>query len=269
MHILKDFKNFGYAELDLFEPLTILLGRNGSGKTNLIEGVGLFAALARGVPINEVTDVGRDGSFEVRGGLESCIRFGARGFQLRLSGANVIFEGDSYPLDYCIEIAAGRGLGCHISAETLHVGDRVFFEAHSTDGEVLDVSYSNFAPGRNPKTRLSTSSSVLSRYDEVVAHSKTNSRRLRYASETVDVVKHYLRNSYTFDPAPRFMRNYERASPQPRLLWNGGNLSAVLFALSKATKHREGRWGGSQRPSGRFPKSRLMASTLSRLPLAT
>ncbi len=243
MHILKDFKNFGYAELDLFEPLTILLGRNGSGKTNLIEGVGLFAALARGVPVNEVTDVGRDGSFEVRGGLESCIRFGARGFQLRLSGANVIFEGDSYPLDYCIEIAAGRGLGCHISAETLYVGDRVFFEAHSTDGEVLDVSYSNFAPGRNPKTRLSTSSSVLSRYDEVVAHSKTNSRRLRYARETVDAVKHYLRSSYTFDPAPRFMRNYERASPQPRLLWNGGNLSAVLFALSKGDKAQRGTLG--------------------------
>lgn len=39
MHRLEDFKNFSLAELDLFEPLTILLGRNGAGKTNLIEGV--------------------------------------------------------------------------------------------------------------------------------------------------------------------------------------------------------------------------------------
>ena len=239
MHILKDFKNFDHAELDLFEPLTILLGRNGSGKTNLIEGVGLFAALARGVPVNEVTDVGRDGSFEVRGGLESCVRFGARSFRLRLGGARVIFDGSRCPIDYSIEIAVRKGLGCHIAAETLLVGERVFFEAHSADGEILDISYSNFAPGRNPKTRLSTSSSVLSRYDEVVAHSKTKSRRLRYARRTVDVVKHYLRSSYTFDPAPRFMRNYERANPQPRLSRNGGNLSAVLFALSKGDAEQQ------------------------------
>ena len=53
MHRLKDFKNFEEAGLDLFEPLTILLGRNGSGKTNLIEGVELMAALAHGVPVNE------------------------------------------------------------------------------------------------------------------------------------------------------------------------------------------------------------------------
>ena len=39
MHCLTDFKNFARAEVNLFEPLTVLLGRNGSGNTNLIEGV--------------------------------------------------------------------------------------------------------------------------------------------------------------------------------------------------------------------------------------
>lgn len=47
MHRLTNFKNFARAEFDLFKPLTILLGRNGSGKTNLIEGIELLAALAR------------------------------------------------------------------------------------------------------------------------------------------------------------------------------------------------------------------------------
>lgn len=55
MHRLNDFKNFAEAELDLFKPLTVLLGRNGSGKTNLIEGIELLAALARGTPLNEIT----------------------------------------------------------------------------------------------------------------------------------------------------------------------------------------------------------------------
>ena len=93
MHCLTDFKNFAHAELDLFEPLTVLLGRNGSGKTNLIEGVELLATLARGVPFNEITDVDRGGTFEVRGGLRSCIRFGAEKLGLRFNEAVVRFDG--------------------------------------------------------------------------------------------------------------------------------------------------------------------------------
>ena len=238
MHRLKDFKNFEDAGLDLFEPLTILLGRNGSGKTNLIEGVELMAALARGVPINEVTDIGRGGALEVRGGLSSCGRFGTTSFALRLDHAGVKFESERQPINYAIEIATGDPTGAHLAAETLKVGSRVWFEARSEEGEVFDVQYDNFAPGRNPHCHLSTSSSVLSRYDEVVANSKTMSGRLRSAKQVVAVVRDYLRGSYTLDPVAKFMRNYERASPQPLLLRNGSNLSAVLFALFKGNSEQ-------------------------------
>ena len=232
MHRLKDFKNFQNASLDLFEPLTILLGRNGAGKTNLIEGVELMSALARGVPTNDVTDIGRGGALEVRGGLPSCGRFGTPSFELRLDGAVVKFEGRREPIDYAIEVATDDSTGAHLAAETLKVGNRVLFEARNEDGEIFDVQYDNFAPGRNPRCRLSTSSSVLSRYDEVVANS-TMSKRLRSAKRAVAAVTDYLKGSYIFDPVAKFMRNYERASPQPRLLRNGSNLSAVLFALSE------------------------------------
>ena len=85
MHCLADFKNFARAELDLFRPLTVLLGRNGSGKVNLIEGVELLATLARGALFSEISDVDRGGIFEVRGGLRSCIRFGKETLGLRFN----------------------------------------------------------------------------------------------------------------------------------------------------------------------------------------
>ena len=236
MHVLSNFKNFENATLDLFEPLTILLGRNGSGKTNLIEGVDLFAALASGAPVGEITDVGRGGVVEVRGGLDSCVRFGAPRLELRLTDATVFVDGSPRPVDYAIEIAVDKAAGPHIAAENLLVGERIFFDGRSENGEVLEVRYDNFAPGRRPTCRLSTSSSVLSRYDQVVANSKTNSSRMQEATQTVRDVKEYLRGSYTFDPLPMAMRNYERINPQPRLLRNGSNLSAVLFALSKGTE---------------------------------
>ena len=232
MHRLSDFKNFEDARLDLFKPLTVLLGRNGSGKTNLIEGVELIAGLARGVPINDVTDIGRGGALEVRGGLPSCGRFGTSSFKLQLDKAVVRFEGRQQRIDYTIEIATDKSTGTHLAAEALKVGTRVFFEAQSADGETLDVQYDNFARGRNPRCRLSTSSSVLSRYDDVVGNSKTTSN-LNSARRAVAAVANYLRGSYIFDPVAKFMRNYERSSPQPQLMRNGSNLSAVLFALSK------------------------------------
>lgn len=233
MHRLRDFKNFGSAALDLFEPLTILLGRNGGGKTNLLEGIELLAALARGVPVNEVTDLGRGGTLELRGGLGSCVRLGAKSFELRFDGATVKVEGKKQSIIYSIEMAVGSTAGVYLAAERLKVGSRTYFDAHSLDGEILDIEYDNFAQGRNPRRRLSASSSVLSRYSDVVANSKASGTKLQAAKRTVSSVTAYLRGSHVFDPIPKSMRNYERQSPQPNLLRNGSNLSAVLFALSK------------------------------------
>ena len=239
MHHLRDFKNFDRAALDLFAPLTILLGRNGSGKTNLIEGIELMAALARGVPVNDITDLGRGGTLEVRGGLASCGRFGASGFRLRFNEANIRFDGGKLPVDYFIEIGDGNTGGVHLAAERLQVGERVFFEAHSKDGEIFEISYDNFTRGRNPHGQLSTSSSVLSRYRDVVANSRATNSKLLGARRAVAGVTEYLKRSYIFDPIPKFMRNYERINPESGLLRNGGNLSAVLFALSRGNEEQQ------------------------------
>ncbi len=229
MHCLTDFKNFARAELDLFAPLTVLLGRNGSGKTNLIEGVELLAALARGIPFNEITDIDRGGSFEVRGGLRSCVRFGGEKFGLRFNRALVRNE----PVDYFIEIARHGRNDVHLAAENLKIGDRLLFAAESSGGDLIRVKYDNFSRGPNPTCTLSASRSVLSRYEEVIRNSQSRARGLQASLRRVEGVRGYLRNSYIFDPLPKAMREYARVESSPQLLRSGANLSAVLFALSE------------------------------------
>lgn len=56
MHYFKNFKNYADAEINLFSNFTILIGKNGSGKSNLIEGVELLAALADGRPLHEMVE---------------------------------------------------------------------------------------------------------------------------------------------------------------------------------------------------------------------
>ena len=221
MHSLTDFKNFARAELDLFKPLSVLLGRNGSGKTNLIEGVELFATLARGVPFNEITDVDRGGTFEVRGGVRSCIRFGAEGLKLRFDRAVIRFEGKSRSVDYSIEISPRGRNDVQLSAERLRIGERVLFEARNSDGELMEVKYDNFSPGRNPNIKISASRSVLSRYEEIIRSSRAGSTRLKASTIAVQGVRRYLRNSYIFHPQPKAMREYARAEASPQLLRGG------------------------------------------------
>ena len=239
MHCLTDFKNFARAELSLFEPLTVLLGRNGAGKTNLIEGVELLAALVRGAPFNEITDVDRGGTFEVRGGLRSCIRFGCKSLGLRFDNAAVRFDGRNQPIDYFIEITARGRNDIQLSAEKLRIGDRILFDATNSGGELMEVRYDNFSRGRNPYSQVSASRSVLSRYEEIIRSSQASNPRLRASSGTVQNVRRYLRNSYIFDPQPKAMREYARAESNPQLLRGGTNLSAVLFALSAGDKEQQ------------------------------
>ena len=239
MHHLTDFKNFAHAEINLFEPLTILLGRNGSGKTNLIEGVELLAALAGGMPFNEITDVGRGGAFEVRGGLRACPRFGTKRFRLQFNGATLTFDGREQSIDYSIVVASYGKHGIRLSEEKLEIGDRIFFDARNNDGEIFDVQYDNFSHGRNPSCQISATRSVLSRYEEIIGNSRAKNTKRKESPSTVRNVRDYLRGSCIYDPQPKLMRAYERVDLQPRLLRNGANLSAVLFALQQADDRKQ------------------------------
>ena len=239
MHRLTNFKNFARAEVDLFEPLTILLGRNGSGKTNLIEGIELLAALARGTPFTGITDVDRGGIFEIRGGLRSCIRFRKQTLDLRLNNAVIRFSGKNQPVDYRIEIASYGRNDIQLSEESLAVGNRLFFEATKTGGDLLEVRYDNFSRGRNPACQVSAARSVLSRYEEIIRDSQASSSKLRASTTTVEGVRGYLRSSYIFDPQPKAMREYARVESSPQLLRSGSNLSAVLFAMRDGDEERQ------------------------------
>jgi predicted ATPase len=66
--ILEDWKSFAYAELPL-DPLTILIGTNASGKSNVIEALEFLQRIVRGEDI-EVALAGNKTLSSIRGGVE-------------------------------------------------------------------------------------------------------------------------------------------------------------------------------------------------------
>lgn len=232
MHNLINFKNIADSHIDLFSPVNILIGRNGSGKTNVIEGIELLANLAQGVPLHEITDIKGSGKYEVRGGLPSCIGFGKRDFALVFSHDTIRFGGkNNAPLFYGITISTSSSAKTYISKERLIIGERTFFDAKHSPSGLLEVTFDNFAQGgNNPTHNMSAERSVLSRYDELIATSAASNSKRKQAPVTVNNIKRYLEKAYIFDLQPKAMRDYNRIGLNT-LLRNGGNLSSVLYNL--------------------------------------
>ena len=232
MFYLRNFKNFAEAALDFDEPVTIVIGPNGSGKSNLIEGVELLGFLASGSPLHEVTDVGREGGLEVRGGLGACASRGHNTFTLGFKGAVTI---DSAVRKVEYEISVRIGKQPRVISESLHSEGRSIpvFEvlsantvSSSADNE---VRYDNHVKGGNkPIVPVAADRSALSQY----ARFAQGNKKLQQTLLLIDGVCQALASPSVFDPTPRLMRNYEREN-ETRLARNGFNISPVLASLAR------------------------------------
>lgn len=187
-----DFKGFAEAELDLDRtPVTVLVGRNGSGKSNAIEGVALLGALARGVELNEITDLGEGGRHELRGGLEDAIRFGQTSFSL---GAD-LSDGRRYHLTVTHRVSDGllQDGAPVVDSRIRQPAAVTFWEEELHQGGVQVASTKN---------------------------RQANAHTVRAGLPVVIVV----------DPVPSLMRSPEPLRVVP-LARTGKNLSAVLYCL--------------------------------------
>lgn len=227
MHIFEDYKGFDSAKLDLFKPFTILIGPNGSGKSNLIEAIELFSYIAHGRPLYEISDIGRGGSLEIRGGLGNCPSFKKNIFSFSFD-ASIKFLGKNEPMKYVVSIEAKKA---KIIFEGLTVGRHTIFCTKNCDKQQSDditVEYNNFSRGgKNPNSSASTNRSIISQYNKFSLKNKEKNN----CDRLINSIINYLKYSFIFDPVPSTMRTYERIGNSV-LLKNGSNLSSVLYDLS-------------------------------------
>ncbi len=77
---LPAFKNMRKTSIRL-GPLTLLVGRNGSGKSNVLDALAVLSALASGATLRDALDGGPSGPL-VRGGSEGCAPLGSGSFEV-------------------------------------------------------------------------------------------------------------------------------------------------------------------------------------------
>ena len=74
------FRSFRGATVPL-GGLTILTGRNSSGKSNVLDAIGVLSRISGGEPLGDALDGGRREGGPVRGGSRGCAPYGETSFK--------------------------------------------------------------------------------------------------------------------------------------------------------------------------------------------
>lgn len=234
---LTEFKSFRGAVLPL-RDLTLLIGRNGSGKSNAIDGLQVLSNLAQGEDIRDAIEGGRREGPEVRGGVRGCAPFGSNVFQL---GCRVRFGECVAEMDVRIQVEPD----VQIVSERLWCSEggteRRFLATDQPEAGRADIiaRYDNGKQGKNPAVPFRATRLLTAQVPTRVPGNTKATARVHAASEAVVAA---LESVFVLDPVPQLMRQYvpERDIVLRR---QADNLSAAVGALQRdpetATRLRE------------------------------
>ena len=235
---LTNWKSFSPSTIYL-DPLTVLIGTNASGKSNLLDAFYFLSQLATGKPVETVIN-------EIRGGREWLIRKGKRFATLTVVVARDIH---SIEYQYSIELRIADDKRVYIDKEALVQVDQSIsvltnsldsshperkpksdnlFRGYLTDitKPYVDVLSRRSSQGPEKTYQFSRVSSVLSQMGSKDV--------LKYIKDGVSFVQQELSNIFVLNPVPNNMRGYSSLSET--LKSDASNMAGVLSAMDEAKR---------------------------------
>jgi predicted ATPase len=216
---LTRFKSFRDAVLPL-DPLTLIVGRNGSGKSNALDGLWALSRLATGDDVRDALDGGRDGP-AVRGGATGCAPFGESTFQL---GCTVRTGTRRVWLDVGVRVEPT----VQVVYERLADDERILLltDDPSEDSADIRAAWDNNTKGRNPKLSFRAGRLLTTQALAKVPATAAGQRVHLGAAQVLTA----LRSVFVLDPVPHEMRQYvPRRDDQLRR--TADNVSAAVASL--------------------------------------
>lgn len=232
---VKNFKSYRQATLTL-EPLTLLIGANGSGKSNLIEALRLLSWIAQGNTLGSIRYAVQEQSSGIRGTVQD-LDFRGQG-AVSLTCRTIHNRWNSYSItlerhEDELTIADERLTGINTRVPVFEV-----VEAHGTEGSVR-VAYNNFARGgRKPQVNCSNQMAVLHQLQSSARFESGQKKAQQVIPQILKQYQEWLSAIVFLDPQPPAMRSYSFKSER-RLSGDGANLSGVLYNLCSQAETKD------------------------------
>jgi len=234
---LESFKSARNATIPI-SPLTLLVGRNGSGKSNALDGLAVLAALASGHDLRSALDGGSDGPV-VRGGADGCPPLGESAFSL---GCDINQDGRKY--QYRVKVQTSPIL--KILTERLWTV-RISGPKRGDDQDLLvtdepreysadmSVRWNSGNRGVKPAVPMRADQLALTQVStRVPASTKAGQEIHQIAQDVIAAIE----ATFILDPEPHAMRSYVNEKDS-YLRRDGANLSAVINRLREDSQSRE------------------------------
>ncbi|BAY37174.1 ATPase-like protein [Nostoc sp. NIES-2111] len=234
--ILQNWKSFRYAELPL-DPLTVLIGTNASGKSNVVEALDFLQRIARGENIE--TALGGSKTLKsIRGGIEWAARKGESGFTLK-----VLIQGEEQGTDYLYTINIQTEPQVRVISE--YIAIQKLSEDNAIDNEKTITLTNHIFPTKSglQSADFRVDIKEILQFNpndkEVVLGGEDlvkilNNKILPLRDEVKKNVVVALERILILNPIPSNMR--EQSRPADNLESDASNIAGVLAALSEEEK---------------------------------
>jgi predicted ATPase len=243
---ITDFKSFASCELE-FGPSTVVIGANGTGKSNLREALKLLHGIARGYSLSDIfIERSNHGVKEwdgIRGGVGHAARAGAQRIKLALE-CDMGTEQSLQRVLYEVAIQTNPQSLCILGERLAQPGTDGwvdwFFYTHGK-GDFPASSHEatlrvDLPPGGNHRKarsiQISTHKPALLQVAQQIESNDWRDWPARHVAERIKRLQELLGRIRFLDLDPRQMR-MPSAPQQDILTENGGNLSGVLQRLDQ------------------------------------
>ena len=232
---IKGFKSFRKVDLHL-GGLNLLVGTNGSGKSNLLDAFRVLQGVGNGYTIGEILD-GKPKSATneawegIRGGSSKACFEGEdsrQQFGIEVEGQ---FGDETWTYRISVEPRPGR-----VADESLWLGRKLVYRARSGEGPVLNVTYME----SDERLHLERARPAL---DQLQRHEEVSEFELLF-----DDVATQLANMQRIDPAPSILRDYSTAFMAERIGERGENLATMVSMFDEDQQSSYVDWLRELRP---------------------
>lgn len=231
---LENFRSYKKATLKL-GSLTLLVGANAAGKSNVVEGLQMLSWLARGQRLEDVFRAVHEAELSIRGRLVNLPREGSDSFsfssKIRIPEWNKIY----------VSIKAGEN-GLKIIDETISDPHETvpLYDVKSRaqgSGHDLSIAYNNFKQGgKKPQIACTNQQAVFTQLLTPARFAHFKSRKT--IPEVCKIWMSSFQNILFLDPTPSKMRGYSFLIDK-KLKGDGSNISSCLYALCKDAQRCE------------------------------